>query len=864
MLLDNQSTVEPFLQKNANRKYPWRWLEKVIVVELLLVILISPAMAQEAFAEAGPAQVVGFDIPSQPVGSALNAFADATGWEISLPTELAAGLTSSRVSGRYPPEVALQTLLAGTGLTYQLADTNAVILVQKSPSGAVPSALPSQRPVVSGERPRSGNEAITPKPVKVPEIVVKEVRERDDAKTYVAEESHTATRTDTPIRDVPQSIQVITRKVIEEQRAYRLQNTLENISGINATESAASLYDSLIIRGFTSTDRSYYRNGLLDPFAQFMASDTYNIRRIEVLKGPASVLYGQGDPGGIINLVTNKALPNAEYSASTTLGNYNFYRSDLNATGPLNANKTLLYRLNVAGQKANSFIDYANRDLVAVAPSLTWLIDSRTSFTVDFDYMRRWSNDPYGLPAQGTYLPNPNGPISRSTSTTLGSFSTFNRSSYRVGYDLSHQLNDKWSIRNAYRYTIVEDDKNNLYAGFDGTLDPDQRTIQRFQVLQPVVARRHAHSMVTNVVGHLHFLDMEHTLLTGVEFRQEKTDQFTFAFGQAPPLDLYNPSYSLPPNPFDGPRISNVGDQKSVGVYMQDQVTILQNLKFLGGVRFDYVNQHQKFSAAGDTAKDSLNNHAWSPRLGLVYQPIKPLSLYTSWTRGFQPSPASSINPNGESFKPERSTQYEVGMKAFLLDNRVSATLAWYHLTRENLLTPNSNPALAAQGYMVQTGEQRSQGIEFDVTAQLTAGWNMIAGYAYTDAEVTKDNDSTLEHKRLANVPYNKFTLWSTYHFQEGVLKGFGIGGGIFAYTNRNATIFENIPTMPGYVRADAALYYNRDLPAGNWLGAKRLNAAFNIRNLLDQRYVATSYNGSSSFFFGEPLTVLGTVGLQF
>lgn len=864
MLLDNQSTVEPCLRQHANRKFLPKWLEKVIVMGLLIVILISPAMVQEAVAETGPTQIVGFDIPSQPVGSALNAFADTTGWQISLPTELAAGLTSPGVSGRYTPEVALQALLAGTGLAYQLADTNAIILVQESPSAGAPSTLPSPRPVVSAELPRSNNGATTPKTVKVPEIVVKEVRERDDAKTYVAEESHTATRTDTPIRDVPQSIQVITRKVIEEQRTYRLQNTLENISGINATESAASLYDSLIIRGFTATDRSYYRNGLLDPFAQFMASDTYNIQRIEVLKGPASVLYGQGDPGGIINLVTNKALPHAAYSASTTLGNYNFYRSELNATGPINANKTLLYRLNVAGQKASSFIDYANRDLVAVAPSLTWLIGSRTSFTVDFDYMRRWSNDPYGLPAQGTYLPNINGPISRRTSTTLGSFSTFNRSSYRLGYDLSHQFNNQWSIRNAYRYSIVEDDKDNLYAGFDGILEPDQRTIQRFQVLQPVVARRHAHSMVTNVVGHLEFLNMEHTLLTGVELRQEKTDQFTFAFGEAPPLDLYNPDYSLRPNPFDGPRISNVGDTKSVGVYMQDQVTILPNLKFLGGVRYDYVDQYQKFTFAGDSTKDSLDNDAWSPRLGLVYQPIEPVSLYTSWTRGFQPSSASSINPDGETFKPERSTQYEVGIKAFLWDNRISATLAWFHLTRKNLLTPDSNPAQAAQGFMVQSGEQRSQGIEFDITAQLTAGWNVIAGYAYTDAEVTKDNDPTLEHKRLANVPYNKFTLWSTYHFQEGVLKGFGVGGGIFAYTDRNATISEDLPTMPGYVRADAALYYNRELPPGNWLGAKGVNAALNIRNLLDQRYVATSYNGTSSFFFGEPLTVLGTVGVRF
>ena len=150
------------------------------------------------------------------------------------------------------------------------------------------------------------------------------------------------------------------------------------------------------------------------------------------------------------------------------------------------------------------------------------------------------------------------------------------------------------------------------------------------------------------------------------------------------------------------------------------------------------------------------------------------------------------------------------------------------------------------------------------MTAQITPGWNILTGYAYTDAEVTKDNNLSLVAKRLANVPYNKFTLWSTYHVQEGPLQGFGFGGGLFAYSSRNSTIFDGPVDMPGYIRADAALYYNRDLQMANWLGAKGVNVALNVRNLLDQRYVATSYNGSSQFFFGEPRTVLATVGMRF
>ena len=269
-----------------------------------------------------------FAIAPQPLSSALLQFSDATQIEVLFDATIARDLQTQGVSGDYAPEEALRMLLQDTGLSYRTTSAGSVTLEQAAGLPIVPAPTVQSPP--TEPTPQAVSRPAAQKSVKVPEIVVKDVRERDDdAQTYIAEESTTATRTDTPIRDVPQSIQVITRKVIEEQRTFRLQNTLENVSGINATESAASLYDSLIIRGFSATDRSYFRNGLLDPFAQFTASDTYNIRRLEVLKGPAAVLYGQGDPGGVINIVTNKPLPNAGYSANVTLGNFNFITDPL-------------------------------------------------------------------------------------------------------------------------------------------------------------------------------------------------------------------------------------------------------------------------------------------------------------------------------------------------------------------------------------------------------------------------------------------------------------------------------------------------------------------------------------------------------
>ncbi|BCA56561.1 Ferrichrome-iron receptor [Nitrospira sp. KM1] len=803
-------------------------------------------------------QTFAFEIPSQPLPSALDAFIKVTNWQVGYGSDLAQGVVSPGVTGQYPPGEALTRILDGTGLTYRSINGDTVTLERTNTSAASAAAAVGVGAMAAAEGMSSGGAGSQSKPVKVPEIFVKDVREREnDTKSYVAEEASTATRTDTPIRDVPQSIQVITRKVIEEQRTFRLADSLQNIAGIVTDRNTQGLNDAFLIRGFSVTN--IYRNGLIDPSNINNATDNYNVQRLEVLKGPASVLYGQGDPGGIVNLVTKKPLADPYYSANVMIGSYNFYRTELDATGPLNASKTVLYRINFAGQKAESFVDYVKRDLIAVSPAITWLIGAKTTLTVEADYLKRQNPDYGGLPALGTVLPNINGALPRNRNTTLGEKERYERTQTRVGYDLTHQFNNDWAIRNAYRYTIFEE--NQLLSAFPTGLLPDQRTLTRAGIeggSTGSIWHRHFHNMFTNVTGHFPLLGMDHRLLMGFELRQDKTDPTQGVFRTAPNLDLFAPSYGqgLGEQTF---AFFSKSDSKMAGAYLQDLIELLPNLKFLGGVRFDYVHQSINPTPSSQLTSDDT---AVSPRLGLVYQPIEPVSLYTSWTRGFLPNTADTLNPSGQLFKPERSTQYEVGIKTFFLDNRVSTTLAWYHLTRENLLTPD--PTLGPLGYSLQTGEQRSQGIELDVTASLTSGWNVIASYAYTDAEVTKDNDPSLLHKRLGFVPYNKATLWSTYYFQEGLLQGFGVGGGVFGYTSRNASIFGPELNIPGFVRVDAALYYNHNLPVENWLHAKQVNLAVNFRNLFDQGYIESAFNSTTRLFYGEPRTVLATLGLKF
>ncbi|BCA56571.1 Ferrichrome-iron receptor [Nitrospira sp. KM1] len=805
-----------------------------------------------------------FDIASQPLTSSLSKFAAVTGLQVSYNAELASNLQSPGVVGRLTPEEALTQLLSGTGLGFTFVDQDTVTLQRTngSPQSAVPLAAGAGA-VAAAEGGASAATA-NQKPVKVPEILVKEVRERDtDTKSYVADEASTAMRTDTPIRDTPQSIQVITRKVIEEQRAIRLDDVLQNVSGIFSAALSNDVNDGFFIRGFAVSNNQFVRNGLIDPFSALNASDPYNIQRLEVLKGPSSVLYGIGDPGGVINIITRKPLPDATYSANVILGNFNLYRSELDATGPLNASKTLLYRMTVVGQKAGSYMDFANRDVVGITPAMTWIAGSRTTLTIEGEYFKRWTQRVSGLPAEGTVLPNINGPLPRNLFTGMGDFGRNNRTNYRVGYDLSHQFNNNWSIRNMYRYSIQDISQVN---GEPVALDADQRTFQRIWFgSETSIARAHYHDMITNVIGHFRIFEMDHTLLTGLELRQERSNpsQQVLRMDPSLSLDLYAPNYGI--NPYNAPIVSNSRfdqGQSLAGVYLQDQIALFHNLKLVGGIRFDYVHQWAKNGPYLDNPPEQNSDDTGvSPRVGLVYQPIEPVSLYTSWMRGFLPNAPGFFNPTGALFKPERSEQYEVGMKTFFLQNRVSATLAWYHLTRQNLVTPD--PFLP--GFLVQTGEQRSQGIELDVTATLATGWNVIGSYTYTDAEVTQDNDPALVNKRLGLVPYNKASIWSTYHFQEGALKGFGLGGGVLGYTSRNASIFgPGQVEMPGYAIVNASLYYDHDLQSGNWLGAKQVNIAVNFRNLFDQRYVAVAENSTTRFYFGDPRTVLATVGLRF
>ncbi|MDZ7960272.1 MAG: TonB-dependent siderophore receptor [Aulosira sp. DedQUE10] len=650
---------------------------------------------------------------------------------------------------------------------------------------------------------------------------------------YRVPNTSSATKTDTPLRDIPQSIQVIPQQVIKDQQATRLTDVLKNAPGVVVgSRSPRDPLNIIRIRGFDALN-DIILNGVQDRTVGTVGFGS-NIERVEVLKGPASVLFGQGGLGGKVNLVTKQPLRDPFYFVETSVGSYNSYSGAIDLSGPLNDSKTVLYRLNASAGTNESFIDFYDQQQYLIAPTLSWQISDRTKLTLEASYSLTEGPYDFGIPAQGSVLPNPNGKIPRNRFLSEPNFNNASNGAFRVSYNFEHRFSDNWQARSVFQTSLFRL-RRDIVAPFG--LQDDLRTIERG--VENFDYDENVYNLDNYVVGKLTTGSIKHELVAG--FNLSKTDTNSKSlFNETTPLDVFNPVYgnatgaSVPD--FD---IKNTIQQ--LGFYLQDQITLAENFKLLLGGRFDIANQEFQDLIAQTT--DFKQTEAFSPRVGIVYQPIKPISLYASYSRSF--NQATSVF--GAALpEPERGTQYEIGVKADLT-NRLSTTLAFYDLTRTNLSTSDPNNPLRT----IQIGEQRSRGIEFDISGEILPGWNIIAGYAYTDAEITRDNRLTVGNL-LNNVPRHALNLWTTYEIQVGSLKGLGFGLGAFYYGDRQADL-ANTVELPSYVRTDAAIYYKRD----------NYRAAINIKNLFDTDYFVSAQN-VNRIVPGDPLTIQGTISWQF
>ncbi|BDA71326.1 ferrichrome iron receptor [Calothrix sp. PCC 7716] len=657
---------------------------------------------------------------------------------------------------------------------------------------------------------------------------------------YQVQNTTIGTRTDTPLRDIPQSIQVVPQEVLRDQNVTRLEDALRNVSGVTQAFSQYGTISTFTIRGFAVNEGSgsnFLRDGLPDPAAGGVA-ELPNIERIEVLRGPASVLYGFGNPGGTINLVTKQPLPNPFYEVEATIGNYSFYRGAIDFSGALNDSKTLLYRLNASYRNSGSFIDSFDSEYLSFSPVLKLDIGNKTNIILEGEYIKTDAGFYSGVPVIGSVLSNPNGKIRRNRN--FGEPSDGNEQTIsRIGYRLEHKFNENWLLRNAFRATF-RNYKDNVTIPF--RLRADNRTLDRFY--REYELNYENYSLTTDISGQFSTGSIKHKIVFGVDVNRFDIRTPKYIDFDAASIDIFSPIYRQPLGDITTTDSRNLQVTDSLGFFIQDQITLAENFKLLLGGRFDTFSQRYEFLTDG--SESSQSESAFSPRLGIVYQPIPAISLYASYARSFTPGTGTGFLDTNLQFKPQRGTQYEIGVKADL-SARLNATLALYDLTRTNVLTTDPNNP----GFSIQTGEQNSQGVELNLAGEILPGWNIFAGYAYTNAKITEDNTFEVGN-RLNNTPENSFNLWTTYEIQQGSLKGFGFGLGLFFVGERQGNL-ANTFQLPSYFRTDAAIFYQQD----------RFRAALNFKNLFDVDYFEYGLN-LARVSYGQPFTVQGTVSWQF
>lgn len=665
----------------------------------------------------------------------------------------------------------------------------------------------------------------------------------DQAPSYRVPSASTATGTDTRILDAPVAIQVVPKDVIRDQQATRLEEVTRNVSSVTFSGENFGRGGRFSIRGFD--DAPVLRDGFRNYGFSQATPEVANLEQVEVLKGPASILYGEIQPGGVLNLVSKKPLSKPFAELELQLGSRNFVQPRLDLSGPVNSEGTVLYRLNALFQNNDGFRNYEKNILRSfVAPSLAVKINPQTDLNLSLEYLSEDRPADLGIAAVGNRVGN----VDRNQIVNEPD-DAISTNYVNVGYNLEHQFNPNWKIRNAFRYTFYGYDYNVIALPL---FVDDAGLVDRFYASQEGESR--SYTMQTNVVGQFATGALEHTLLFGVDLNHSDTREFSVLDPTTlTTLDIFNPVYGQLAKPneadlFDFGGRSLKSDR--LGIYLQDQIAIQKNLKLLLGMRYDAVTQKAEAlpGLAVDANETEITSTAWTPRFGILYQPTESLSFYGSYSRSFTPS--SSTTVNGDPLEPERGTGWEVGVKTELFNKKLLATLAYFDVKKQNVAVPDPNFPLA----FISSGEQRSRGVELDLAGEILPGWKFIASYAYINAEVTQDSDPSLIGNRLFGVPEHSASLWTTYEVQQGSLQGLGVGIG-FNYVGDRQGDLDNSYQADGYFVTNAAIFYRRN----NW------RLGLNFKNIGNVNYIESVQNvRASRNYFGEPFTVIGSFSVQF
>ena len=657
---------------------------------------------------------------------------------------------------------------------------------------------------------------------------------------YVATRSTAGTKTDTPLMETPQTINVITQQQIVDQGGQSVNEALRYAPGVSSYGSSTRSDWYTAIRGFTP---AVYLDGLALPTTMNLASwvmDPYQLERIEILRGPASVLYGQGDPGATVNMISKLPTDTPQREIEWQYGSHDRKQLALDFAGPLNQDGSLLYRL-IMLDKSASLVTGPKKDRrTLIAPSMTWRPSDHTSLTVSLDYLHDNTevSDNF-LPAQGTVLPNPNGKISPTLFTGDPNFDHYKKTEWSVGYALEHQLDSVWTVRQKLRYMHLALNNNAVYGiGLDPT-DPSDSTMSRTAgIFNPSYNR-----FTVDTQGQARFSagQTSHTVLLGIDFQRQNMHDPEWS-GQAPGLNMFNPVYQ----PINLSTFTQDQDTwqrlRQIGVYLQDQVKFDRHWVLVVGGRQDSTSMHSEDQILKRN-RDQNDSH-FTYRTGLVYLADNGLAPWVSYSTSYNPQLGTL--QDGTPFKPTTGKQIEAGIRYQPAGAKSTFSAAVYQITQNNVLTPDpSSPA----NYSVQTGQVRSRGIELNAVASLNRNVSLTASYMIQDVKNTQANpannvDSQGLWPTAIPLPRQMASLWGDYTVHGGMWDRFGMGAGI-RYTGKAAGSMmagDNSLEMPAYTLLDAAIHYR--------IGPWRL--ALNANNLTNKTYV-TGCQYAGACFYGTP-----------
>jgi len=682
----------------------------------------------------------------------------------------------------------------------------------------------------------NAQDSVTLPSVKVEGQIQAEESPATPVEGYKANSTFSATKTGTPIVETQQSISVITRDRIEDQGALTLQDTLGYTAGVSAgSYGFDNRGDWAFIRG---TSFVQYQDGLKQLFGFYnnVRPDPFTLERVEVVKGPSSVLYGQGGFGGLVNIVSKRPQQKQAGEVGVQLGEYGRKQLALDLTGPLNDEGTVLYRMIALTRDSDTQVDFVPDDRELFAPSITWKPSADTSLTAYAQIQRDLSGSSVGFfPIVGTRFEGPNGRIPTNTFISEPGFDLYLAKQTSYGLEFDHRLNDVFTFSQKVKQSDSAVSYNSIYSAFTPRINADGRTINRVAISQYNVAD--SFTSDSQLIAKWNSGAFENTSIVGVDFQRVALGGSESVGGSAQPIDYLNPQYGN----FVAPTQRDLAGtlQRQTGIYAQHQLKYNKRWLSTVGIRRDWAKSQTDNRAA------TTDDRETSYKASLGYITNVGAMPYFSYSESFLP--ITTLDFFGRPFKPQQAEQLEAGVKYETPDGRSLFTAAVFEITESNRRV--ADPAVANN--QIQVGEAQSKGVELEANHRLSPTVDVLAAYSYTSAKVTADSNANNIGKRLATVPKQLLSLWGRQKFSMLGLPGWQWGAGL-RFIDESWDGVDNVRT-PSVTLLDAMLSYE----TGDW------RYAVNASNLANREYVSTCL-ARGDCFYGVERNVVFSANYRF